>query len=89
MEENGVEAFGILNVNLDLFSIFKSFKRDLGIHIDFEIYFPLDTLECISSVMDLGTHIFFNLALWVVDLCAILNKFSFFWIHFSRHEHSN
>ena len=61
LEEDGVEAFGSSNVNLDLFLIFKSFKRDLGIYI--ALYFPLDALECISSVMDLETHIFFGLAL--------------------------
>jgi hypothetical protein len=57
-EEDGVEAFGSLNANFDLFSIFKSFKRDLGIHIAFD--FSLDALENISSIIDLRTHIFFG-----------------------------
>ncbi len=61
-----MEAFGGLNVNLDLCSILKYFKGDLGIHIDLD--FSLDTLEYISLIMDLGTHILFHLALWVVDL---------------------
>ena len=42
LEENEVEAFGRLNVNFDLFSIFKSFKRDLGIHIALDFSFSLD-----------------------------------------------
>ncbi len=33
LEEDGMETFGSLNVNFEIFSIFKSFKRDLGIHI--------------------------------------------------------
>ena len=70
MEEGGVEAFGSLNVNLDLFSIFKSFKRDLGIHIALDFSFSLDASECISLMMDLGTHIFLELALSIVDLCG-------------------
>ena len=73
LEENGVEAFGSLNVNFDFFSMLKSFKRDLGIHIVLDLFFPLNALECIYSMMDLGTHIFFDLALWVVDLCGLLN----------------
>ena len=47
--EDGMEPFGSWNVNSDLFSNFKSFKRDLGIHIAFEFSFPLDALECISQ----------------------------------------
>ena len=56
--EDEVEAFGSLNVNFDLSSIFKSFKRDLGIHIAF--YFSLDALEHISSIENLRTHTFFG-----------------------------
>ena len=48
-KEDEVEAFGSLNVKFEVSSIFKSFKRDLGIHI--ALYFPLDTLEHISSVI--------------------------------------
>ena len=62
LEEDGVEAFGSLNVNFEVFSIFKSFKRDLGIHIAFD--FPFNDLEHNSSTMGLGTHIFFDLAIW-------------------------
>ena len=78
LEEYGVEAFGSLNANFEVFSIFKSFKKDLGIHIALDFSFPLDALECISSMMDLGANIFFDLALWVVDLCGLLNNYSFF-----------
>ena len=42
LEEDGVEAFGSLNVNFEVFSIFKSFKRDLGIHIALDFSFSLD-----------------------------------------------
>ena len=62
LEDDGVEAFGSLNVNLDLCSILKSFRRDLGIHIALD--FSLDTLEHIYSIMGLGTHIFFISTLW-------------------------
>ena len=51
-EEDGVEAFGSLNVNFELFSIFKSFKWDLGIHIALEFSLSLDAWEHISSMMD-------------------------------------
>ena len=61
-EEDGVEAFGSLNVNFEVCSIFKSFKRDLGIHIAFD--FPFNALEHNSSTMGLGIHIFFDLAIW-------------------------
>ena len=57
LEEDGVEAFGSLNVNFEVFSIFKSFKKDLGIHIALYFSFYLDAWECISSMMDLQTHI--------------------------------
>ena len=73
-----MEDFGSLNDNFEVFSIFKFFKRDLGIHIALDFSFPLDALEHISSMIDLGTHIFFDLALWVVDLCGLLNNCSFF-----------
>ena len=62
LEEDGVEAFGSLNVNFEVFSIFKSFKRDLGIHIALD--FSFNALEQNSSTMGLGTHIFFDLAIW-------------------------
>ena len=81
-EEDEVEAFRSLNVNFELFSIFKSFKRNLGIHIALDFSFPLDALEHISSMMDLGTHIFFDLSLWVVDFCGLLNNETFV-IHMS------
>ena len=42
LEEDEVEVFGSLNVNFEVFSIFKSFKRDLGIHIAFDFSFSLD-----------------------------------------------
>ena len=77
LEEDGVEAFESLNVNFEVFSIFKSFNCDLGIHIALDFSFSLDAWECISSMMDLGTHIFFGLALWVVDLCSLFCAFSF------------
>ena len=77
LEEDGVERFGSLNVNFEVFSIFKSFKRDLGIHIALYFSFSLDALERISSKMDLGTHIFFGLALWEVNLSSLLNFFPF------------
>ena len=76
--EDGVEAFGSLNVNFEVFSIFKSFKWDLGIHIALYFYFSLDVWERISLMMDLGTHIFFVLALLIVDLCGLFCAFSFF-----------
>ena len=41
LEEDEFKVFGSLNVNFDLFSKFKSFKRELGIHIAFN--FSLDT----------------------------------------------
>ena len=41
LEEDGVEAFGSLNVNFEVFSIFKSFKRDLGIHLALYFSFSL------------------------------------------------
>lgn len=63
LEEDEVEAFGSLNANFNLFSIFKSFKRDLGIRIALDFYFSLDVLEHISLVMGLGIHTFFGLAL--------------------------
>ena len=75
LEEDEVEAFGSLNVNLDLFLIFKSFKRDLGIHINFELSFSFDSLECISLMMNLGTHIFFDFTFWIVNLYGRLNVF--------------
>ena len=62
LEEDGVEAFGSLNVNFEIFWIFKSFKRDLGIHIALDFLF--NALEHSSSTMSLGTHIFFDLAIW-------------------------
>ena len=58
LEEAKVETFGSLNVNFEVFSIFKSFKRDFGIHIALDFSFSLDAWECISSMMDLGIHIF-------------------------------
>ena len=61
LEEDGVEGFGSLNVNFELFSIFRSFKRDLGIHIDFN--FSLDALEHTSLIMDLEIHTYFDLSL--------------------------
>ena len=63
LEEDGVEAFGSLNVNFEILSIFKSFKCYLGIHIALDFSFSLDAWKCISSMMDLRTHIFFALAL--------------------------
>ena len=43
LEEDGVEAFGSLNVKFEVFSIFKSFKRDLGVNIalDFSFFWIL------------------------------------------------
>ena len=78
LKEDGGEAFGSLNVNFEVFSIFKSFKWDLGIHIALDYYFSLDAWEHISLMMDLGTHIFFGLALLIVDLCGLFCAFSFF-----------
>ena len=75
LEEDKVEAFESLNIKFEVFSIFNSFKKDLGIHIDLES--SLDVLEHISLVMDLGTHTFFGLALWIVDLCDLFCVFSF------------
>ena len=63
LEEDDMEVFGSLNVNFSLFSTLKYFKRDLGIHKDFDSCFPLDVLECISSTIDLGTHNFFYFSL--------------------------
>ena len=77
LEEDGVEAFGSLNVNFEVFSIFKSFKRDLGIYIALDFSFSLDAWECISLMMDLGTHIFFGLALLIVDLYSLFCASSF------------
>lgn len=74
LEEDGVEDFVSLNVKLKVFSIFKSFKRDFGIHISFKIYFPLNSL----GMMDLGIHICFDFTFWVVDLWGLLNNFSLF-----------
>ena len=42
LEGDGVEAFGSLNVNFEVFSIFKSFKKDLGIHIALDFSPSLD-----------------------------------------------
>ena len=42
LEEDGVEPFGSLNVNFEVFWIFKSFKWDLGIHISLDFSFSLD-----------------------------------------------
>ena len=39
LEEDEVEAFGSLNAKFEVFSIFKSFKRDLGIHIALDFIF--------------------------------------------------
>ena len=77
LEEDRVEAFGSLNVNFEVFSIFKSFKWDLGIHIALEFSFYLDSWERISSMIDLGTHIFFDLALLIMELCGLFSAFSF------------
>ena len=77
LEEDGMEAFGSLNVNFEVFSIFKSFKRDLGIHIALDFSCSLGAWECISSMIDLGTHICFDLALLTVDLCGLFCAFSF------------
>ena len=77
LEEDGIEAFGSLNVNFEIFSIFKSFKRDLGIHIALDFPHSLGVWECLCIMMDLGTHIFFGLALWVVDLCSLFCEFYF------------
>ena len=73
LEEDGVEVFGSLNVNFDLFSKFKTFKRDLAIHIAFN--FSLNTLDHTALVMDLETHTCFGFSHWVVDLCGLFCAF--------------
>ena len=75
--KDGVEAFWSLNANFEVFSIFKCFKRDLGIYIALDFSFSLDAWECISLMMDLGIHIFFGLTLLIVDLCSLFCASSF------------